>query len=457
MRRNRIKGQISGPLLAVLLGVIGGLGLLVLVHFRFELGGPKVDRSGRLAILINGLPQRMARDVLLPNYGWVLQIRLPEPVDADTRDGFVVMLRSERTGATIQIEDRFIYQSGENGENAIATLTIPKSLGLSTGLLSVRTTFSDSAGEQFEASRRIRIRSWFGGNPIGERQVIHFDFEVDHDGDGVPDFIKDLERFGLASPSQPQLAAAIASRIEARAISRVEQAYDASDDPNQTGGPRDPVHVLFHPTSDPRGLVTRICVGGSDPANSDSVGHVRFDLRNEDKLSVECSDEPAAGLFPSELEIYRDAPLYLDVLGPFLESLGGTPIGEHPDDLVLASDEITIETEIPGEPERRSDIDRAIAVFGDVLGSIMAHEAGHALGLVAEGQPGVGLFGGNEGDAYAHNLDAFGDLPADRWLMNVGRGFTFEELAGEGAGGPLRFRPLNYAYLRDRVVVSDKP
>ena len=40
--------------------------------------------------------------------------------------------------------------------------------------------------------------------------------------------------------------------------------------------------------------------------------------------------------------------------------------------------------------------------------------------------------------------------------MNHGRGFTFEQLAGMGAGGPLRFRPLNYAYLRDRVVVSDK-
>jgi hypothetical protein len=137
-------------------------------------------------------------------------------------------------------------------------------------------------------------------------------------------------------------------------------------------------------------------------------------------------------------------------LDPFLKSLGGTPIGEQPRDLALVSDEITAET------GRRAQIDRAIAVFGDVLGSIMAHEAGHALGLVAEGRPGVGLFGGSEGDLYAHNLDVFGDPPEDKWLMNPGRSFTFEELAGEGESGPLRFRPLNYAYLRDRVVVSDK-
>lgn len=436
-------------MLAVLIGVIGGLALLALAQFEFGLGGSKVDRTGRLAILINGIPQRMARDVLLPNYGWVLQIRLPEDLDADAREGFMVMLRSERTGATIQIEDRFGY------ENGIATLTIPKSLGLSTGLLSVRAIFRDPTGKQFEDSRRIRIRSWFGGFPIGDRQVIHFDFEVDRDDDGVPDFLGDLERFGLASPGQRELAGAIAARIEARAIGRVEQAYDATHDPNQTGLPRDPVHVRFRPTSDPGALITRICVGGSDPAERDSVGHVRFDLRNEDKFSVECGGEPASGLFPAELEIYRDAGLYQEVLGPFLESLGGIPIGEHPEDSIVMLGETASEAGVGAESGRRADIDRAVAVFGDVLGSIMAHEVGHALGLVAEGRPGVGLFGGKEGDAYAHNLDAFGDRPVELWLMNSGRSFSFEELAG-GAGGPLRFRPLNYAYLRDRVVVSDK-
>jgi hypothetical protein len=450
MRRNRTQGQISGPFVAVLVGTIGGLVLLTLVHFEFDLGGSKVDRSGRVAILINGLSERMARDVLLPNYGWVLQIRLPEDLDAEARERFMVILRSERTGATIQIEDRFAY------ENGIATLTIPKSLGLSTGLLSVRALYSDVAGMQFEDSRRIRIRSWFGGTPIGDRQVILFDFEVDRDGDGVPDFLDDLERFGLASPSHPELARSVAALISARAIRRVEEAYDATHDPNQTGRPRDPVHVLFRPSSNPGALTTRICVGGSDPTNSDSVGHVRFDLRNEDKLSVECSGEPVAGLFPGELEIYRDAPLYREILGPFLGSLGGTPIGEHSDDMALMSGETASETAIYDESGRRADIQHAITVFGDALGTIMAHEAGHALGLVAEGRPGVGLFGGGEGDVYAHNLDVFGEPPANLWLMNPGRSFTFEELAGEGDGGPLRFRPLNYAYLRDRVVVSDK-
>ncbi len=39
--------------------------------------------------------------------------------------------------------------------------------------------------------------------------------------------------------------------------------------------------------------------------------------------------------------------------------------------------------------------------------------------------------------------------------MNDGRGFRFEDLAGVGPAGELRFRPLNHAYLKDRVVLVE--
>lgn len=437
-------------MLAIVFGVVGGLALLALTQLDFDLAGPRIDRTGRVAISINGVDLRMARDVLLPKHGWSLQIRFPGITPVDARAGLKVMLRSERTGATIQIEDRFDYQDG------LATLTIPESLGIGEGLLSIRASFTDPHEKQFEASHRIRIRPWFGGSPIGSRQVIHFDFEVDRDGDEMPDFLEDLEHFGLASRDQPQLARTVAARIEERAIARVEQAYDAADDPNETGKTRDQVHVRFRFTSDPGALVTRICVGGSDPTNSASVGHVRFDRRNENKSSDECGEEPFAGLFPAELEIYRNSQLYRDVLGPFLESEGGTPIGTHVEDSIILQSERTGETENEAETGRRADIARAIAVLGDVLGSIMAHEAGHALGLVAPGRPGIGLFGGPEGDAYAHNVDVIGEPEERLWLMNPGGSFTFEELAGYADAGVLTFRPINYAYLRDRIVLANE-
>ena len=74
------------------------------------------------------------------------------------------------------------------------------------------------------------------------------------------------------------------------------------------------------------------------------------------------------------------------------------------------------------------------------------------------GRPGVGLFGGAkaDGELYAHNTDPEGNSPSQPWLMNLGREFGFEELAGRGESGELQFRSLNYAYLRDRVVLIDE-
>jgi hypothetical protein len=443
-----------GSMIAILLGVLGGFLLLSFAASDLDFGPSRLDRSGRLSIHINGVSQRMARDIFLPTRGWVLQLRFLDLPVSKSPGGLVVILRSERTGATIEIQDRFVIH------DEYATLVIPKQLGLAAGLLSVRAVFTDESGKQFEDARRIRIRSPLGSLPIGLRQVIHFDFGVDHDGDGRPDFWSDLERFGLASENHPELAQTVADKVEARALARVEAAYDPDHDPNLTGLERDPVTILFRPSSDPAALTTRICVGGSDPTESRMVGHVRFDLRNEDKTSVECSSDPAAGLFPRELETYSDSALYRDVFDPFLVARGGKPVGEHPDDEFEALNTLLRgDGGVSSGSQRQTRILRAITILGDVLGSIMAHEAGHALGLVAIGRPSVGLFGGSEGSDYAHNIDVLGESATSPWLMNAGESLGFAELAGEaaGGGGLLRFRPLNHAYLRDRVIVTDKP
>jgi hypothetical protein len=441
----------TGSMIAIVVGVVGGFLLLALAASDLDFGPTRIDRSGRLSIHINGVSQRMARDVFLPTRGWVLQLRFLDLPVSKSPDRLVVILRSERTGATIEIQDRFVIH------DEYATLVIPKQLGLAEGLLSVRAVFRAESGKLFEDSRRIRIRSPLGSLPIGRRQVIHFDFDVDHDGDGRPDFWRDLERFGLASGNHPELARIVADQIEARALARVEAAYDPDHDPNLTGLERDPVTVLFRPTSDPAALTTRICVGGSDPTESGMVGHVRFDLRNKDKTSLECSSDPAAGLFPGELVHYSDSALYREVFDPLLVARGGTPVGEHPDDefeTMIGS--IRADNDVRSRSARQTRIVRAITILGNVLGSIMAHEAGHALGLVAIGRPSVGLFGGSEGSDYAHNIDVQGESTTSRWLMNAGGSLVFTELAGEADGGPLRFRPLNHAYLRDRVIVTDK-
>jgi hypothetical protein len=470
MSPSRTRSPLSGAAIAVLIGVVGGLVILALAAsespFAARFGGPRIDRSGRLSIQLNGISQRMARDIFLPTEGWVMQLQfvdLPIPQDLE---GLVVILRSERTGAMIEIQDRFLLQAGNatphdvagpGQPNQYASLTVQRDLGLAAGLLSVRAFFTDASGKVFEDSRRIRIRSPLGLPPISVRQVIHFDFEIDHDDDGLPDFWQDLELFGLASTGHPELARIIAGQIESHALLRVEAAFTAEHDPNQTGQARDPVRVRFRPTEDPGALTSRICVGGSDPTQKRLVGYVHFDLRNENKTSQECTREPAAGLFPAELETYRDSALYRESFGPLLAGSGGQAIGRHPDDSAASLSNLQDrERGSEGLSSRQRKILRAITIFGDALGSIMAHEAGHALGLVPEGRPSVGLFGGETGVDYAHNIDIFGGSEPSPWLMNAGGSLNFEQLAGLGEAGPLRFRPLNYAYLRDRIIVTDR-
>lgn len=431
MPNDPTRAWLSRPLAAVVAGALIGTALLL---FASREPGERADQ--RIELGINGVPTRLSRDLLLPPYGWTLQVAFVPPIDpAEAAPELVLEMREERTGMTIEIQEQLIPGP------SFATLTIPESMGLREGLLAVRVRATYGDGAVAEDWRRLRIRPFPGGPPIGTRQIIHFDFSVDRDGDGRPDFEQDLEQLGLASPAHPAIAKALARRIAERALARVERAFDAEDDPNRTGGPRDPVAVRFQ--LDPvlleseRVFTTRICVGGRDASQPGSVGHVRFDPRNARRAGAECTGVEAAGLFPAELVAYRESALYREIMAPFDGAAGGAAFD--------------------GNPERQRAADHAVAVLGDALGSLMAHETGHALGLVPPGRPGVGLFGGDSGESHAHAVGPDDATAPEPSLMDPGRPLRFEQLAGVGDGGELRFRPLDYAYLRDRVVLAEEP
>jgi hypothetical protein len=64
------------------------------------------------------------------------------------------------------------------------------------------------------------------------------------------------------------------------------------------------------------------------------------------------------------------------------------------------------------------------------------------------------LFGGSDGVAYAHALNPDGSTPAENFLMKAGGTFNFAKLAGLGYYALPAFRPIELAYLRDRVVLA---
>lgn len=437
-----------GPAVAIGAGALIGLGLLFLASRDAGLAA-----GHRPAIGVNGLAYREARDLLLPASGWTLQVDLEPPLaEGEAQPELLVVLREERTGMTIEIQDRLVPDARG------WTIRVPEELGVHEGLLAVhaRATFAD--GSFVEERRRWRIRPFFGGPPIGERQIVHFDFTVDRDGDGRIDFEQDLVALGLVAPEPPGLAARVAERVARRALERVGQAFDDPGDPNRTGSARDAVTVDFRldgPSDLVRaGFTTRICVGGRDPAQAGSVGHVRFDRRNAHKHEDACEQGERAGVFPAELARYAESPLFRETLGGLRMTDGGTPVGAEPGDAArLAASTVGARRAGSAEDARRARIERAIATLGDVLGTLMAHEAGHALGLVPPGRPPVGLFGGEAGEAWAHAAPSDAQGPS---LMDPGRQRTFEQLAGEAPGGPLRFRPIDWAWLRDRIVLADE-
>ncbi len=450
------------PWLAVLVGLAGGALVIALVQGA----GRFADLpDARLEIGVNGVDARRSRDLVLPPQGWVLEVRWPAGLPRRVRDSLAVTLREERSGAKIEVADRMDARAER------ATLVMPESLRLPTGLLSIHARLRDEEGRTLDTHRRVRIRDWPGGPPIGSRQTIHFDFAVDRDDDGRPDFELDLERFGLASPERPELARRLAARVARIALARVERAYAGEHDPNRTGRPRDPVRVRFVLAPEAGPFVTRICVGGVEPERPESLGHVRFDPANARHASSECGGDPPAGIFPSGLAIYATSTLYRASFDPFSREDGGVPIGGRAGDSeVLAAVDGSDERGEGSKPDgsrtdsdanpRQVAIERAIAVFGRALGTLMAHEAAHALGLVPEGRPAVGLFGGGREkwqgvEVYAHNIDPDGRPTQTPWLMNPGQRLDFEALAGAGERGELQFRPLNYAYLRDRVVLIE--
>jgi hypothetical protein len=142
------------------------------------------------------------------------------------------------------------------------------------------------------------------------------------------------------------------------------------------------------------------------------------------------------------------------VFDPLTPGVGGVPVGADPMDAILLEPGFDPGTASPEGLARYELVQAAIVGFADMLGSIVAHEAGHALGLVPAGVPGAGLFGGVTGAELNHAVTPGGVTPTENFLMNAGNTFTFERLAGLN-GNPLPyFRPIDNAYLRDRVVID---
>ena len=400
-----------------------------------------------VTLTVNGIPDDMNDLLVLPTGGFVVNVSW-EPGDYPVDTSSYNYVRAERWGSGSETWSFFNPTVNSEGTGSVGIFPGP----LAPGTYTLRAFVGDTQGNISFADLAVAVRSFGAAAPIATGQKIWLDFESDRDATPGPDFPVDLEAFGLGNPAAPVVSGWVLEQVTQAVVDRVFEVYRLQP----MNGLPDPdgVKVAISSTQPTSGDVTQICIGGEDPSGGITIGSILTDLKNSNRTSVECATLPPTGIFPRELLILSGDASFQAVFNPLIASAGGVPVGAHPLDPIALDPTLNPEAATPEELERRDLVQTAVLTFGDVLGSIVAHEAGHALGLVPAGVPGGGLFGGTSGPQINHAVLPGGGNPTANYLMNAGNTFTFDRLAGLN-GNPLPyFRPIDYAYLRDRLVID---
>jgi len=406
------------------------------------LAPPSVASPPSIAVNLNAVPDAMNDLMVVPPSGFVVNLSISEgdePLDLGTLQ---VVAQAWAGGDTpVDLTGVIPTQTG-------VSFVLPASTTLAEGSHTLTAMVDDTEGNTGIGSISFAVRDFLGSAaPIGASQTIWFDFDSDRDTDPGADFDVDLETFGLAFAGNPTVSEMSREHVIQATLFRVFEAYYFQD-PNDLGN-FDPIQISFSTIDAGLPNTTQICVGGNDPSGGIAFGNVLYDFSNSFKDSSECLDFIPTGVFPREFLWFQNQPAFQQLFDALRPATGGTPVGADPLDAAVLAETFDYETATPAEQARFDLVMSAIDAFAGALGTILAHETAHALGLVSQGPPGAGFFG----DLTFHNEAVGGGVPATLYLMNPGSAFTnWSALAGISGHPSARFREYNFAYLRDRVV-----
>jgi hypothetical protein len=307
---------------------------------------------------------------------------------------------------------------------------------------------------------------WEGG------QYRVFSEELAEDGgDGEADFLEDLRAFGLQGDEsgagastaegrgQVGVNAIMAEWIISETMARARQAYEV--DP-ETGEPvdEDSVQITIYRESDP---------DAPDPAAWDgesfSIHGVGGDTPPEDPLNFgratavdinnpTAQDDSILGYGSFTTNVARQVaehPGGRFLLRDWLPGYG-VPVGESDLDALILSDDFDRDEASPGEVARLKSLETVVELFTKALGSLIAHEMGHSVGLVACGPPPGGLFSGVYDERWMASDPGCGhiDTPGLN-IMQTGGSLLAEP---QSILGEVAFNAISMAYLRGRVIVD---
>ena len=410
----------------------------------------------RARLTVDGIAERRAESLAVAPHGFSLDLVASDPSGAGV-DWTTVAFEFQGPGTAP--DDAELFAAGRIVNDRFG-VRLAHAQALATGSWEVRAKVRDLCGN-------ATTTPWFrfdvvtpdaGRLPFERTQVVWVRFDLDRDANGTPDFRDDLLRLGLAADGDPLGRNDRLERIVRDGVlRRLRALYERElDGDRRTEGS---VPIVFT-DREPQGVrAMQLAVGGFDPEgapgrsfgdeSSGTLGRAWFDDRNGRFDQHATAMSPGLGVFPAELWLFESS-IHLSVYPSFVTrfasdflplapALGGIPAGRAGTDSVVLAPGFDPETATAPERARWITVFDAADAWATVVGTIAAHEIGHAIGLVTSGRTGNGL----HGDDTLHNEFAgIGDVMA----ASVGYD-AMTSLA-------YRFRDLNLAYLRQRVLLK---
>jgi hypothetical protein len=403
---------------------------------------------------INGIPESRRSGLVLPPYGWTIDIST-----SDAQSQWVDMgsVQVEFTGG-LGPDAETLMAVADVGYNTVS-VEVPESAALSAGSWTMTVRARDLSGNVGQSNViAFEVDNQSGGAlPFERTQVVWVRTDLDRDSNGRPDFADDMLRLGFATDGDPNGSNAW---LEAVVLDGILAKANALYKRGQRGEPLDSGSVqlrfsTFEPISLPH---MQMALGGLDPEGDRTrtygdestgvLGRAYYDYRNGNVAERNTSNSPGTGVFPSEMFLYQARihqqvyPSFQTVFAskflPLCPEMGGTPAGSHPLDAAVLRPDFDYDAASGSERARWNTVMAAMDDWAAVIGVILAHEVGHSVGLVAPGAMPNGLFG----DSSLH--DTFAGA-AEVMAPSVG----YEAMTSLD----YQFRDIDLAYLRQRILL----
>lgn len=403
---------------------------------------------------VNAIDTARRSGLLLPTSGFT--------IDVDAQDGLqapdIGSVTIDLAGPGLAPDPESLYADAVVGFRSLRVV-VPPTAGLVPGTWTMNVSVRDLAGNVGVATPvTFTLAEPNGGLvPFERTQVVWTRTDMDRDGNGRADFDDDMLRLGLATSGDPLGTNAYVRDVARDAIlARANDLYGRGS----RGEPidRDSVAIRFTPF-EPVGLPhMQIAVGGLDPQGNRTrafgdqttgvLGRAYYDYRNGNTNDRNVGTSPGLGVFPAEMFLYQVDlhlqlyPSFLTMFAqrflPLVPQMGGVPAGSHAADAVVLREGFDPNTATSEQYARWLVVMRAIDDWAMVIGTVLAHEVGHAVGLTAPGPAPSGLFG----DSSLHNMNA---SAAEVMAPAVG----YEAMISLD----YHFRDTNMAYLRHRILL----